>query len=331
MNYCNNELDIAYYEFLLDQVQEEQKIHEMLTISKYSHVLEGFDDEQVAIYEANIITAIIEFIKKIVDKIRQFFSKALGVVKNIKNNATDKKLYDAVAEKIKNISKEDSKKFSVQINHNIAEIEDNIKDTGDKIKESKKLFDDAQSLFALVLPAKVDLDRNEYQYFKFKNENERFDSLKARLHKLNSKLEEEKVKQPGVEFIDFAAITSILEECKQMDSEINKVEADLKQSDKDIVFYKNWSDKAIKMKINAEAANQCKTILAGISTYTMKVYKMHIDLYLLRNSLYKGALHKFVAFKPQSASNESVEFFDRLLESMMYNETEDGGVELCMS
>lgn len=326
INYNTNELDIAYYEFMIDQIQEDQKIHEMLTISKYSHILEGFDDKQIAIYENKVIDSIMDFIKKIIEKLSNFFNKAIDAIKKVKNNASDKQLYSACEKKIKSMEKEDAKKFHTQISYNIAEIEDEIKYVKSCILDSQKLFDQAKDLFEQALP---DPSKIISLYWKGEGIDRQVSAMKERVKEFSEKLNYNKEKEQGEEYIDYDAVLMILNECKAMDSEVNKAETDLKNTDKEIKFFRSWADNAVKRNINVEAAKDCRIILTDYSNCSIKLFKKYVSLYILKNNLYKGALRKFIAYKPQSASNESAEYFERLLESIMYEET--GGEELCMS
>lgn len=316
-NYDMNELDITYYESLLEMVQEEQKIHEMLNISKYSHVLEGFDQDQIAIYENKVIDIIMEAISGIIGKVLEHIQKVTSFIKGDKF-VPDNKLIAACEAKMKAMSTEDRDSFILKEVNPIPNI-----------NKTCQLLDDyylmSSALYIKMTESFTQFSNNENA----EKNSKLIEDINSLIENYKSKTKLDEIKIESFEKVDvsFNDIKVLINDHKKLKDTANTLNKNLSISEKNVDDSKKKIDDMMKSKKVKEDPNHLmnayRSTYAELSSFMMAAKRKHLELFTYSCRMEESILRKFVGFGTMSTSNESVEYFDKVLESMMYEETEE--------
>lgn len=101
-----NELDIIYYENSIDMIKENRKINEAIFGPKMEEFL-AISEAEISIYESKIIQSILNFFKKLFEKVVDFFTKIINFISDKTKFMPNKKLIAAVENKFKSTSREE--------------------------------------------------------------------------------------------------------------------------------------------------------------------------------------------------------------------------------
>ena len=173
-----NSLNIDYYNSMIDIVEENRKINEMIMAPKYMKLAES-SQEDISIYEGKVTNFIIESIKKIIDKVIEFFGKMVKLVSRKDMFTPNKKLMDASYQKLKTMSKEDISNFKLED----IDLSDSIEETIDEIHEE---FMEANNHLNTVINRIKDAYYNWNQEF----EDSKYIKIHDDIEILKSKLED---------------------------------------------------------------------------------------------------------------------------------------------
>ena len=235
-----NNMDIMYYEFMMDLETENQKIAESLFASNYVDLLveNGVDN---VIFEGNIINSIIEFIKGIFDKAVKFFKKIIDFItgKGSESNGNslkaNKVLIKKCEQKMKSMSSEDRYKFKL-------DKVDYTKEDDKFVKEFLNLSNGFEDLLDSVMQ---DLN-SALKRFSTNKSNEKFLKHKNNKDQLEKEKEVTKEKQENkkevAKDVNFNDIPNIIIGYKKADSEVNELEKLLTEKGKKMDNYKKQLD-----------------------------------------------------------------------------------------
>lgn len=107
-----NEITISYYDFAIESAIENRKIKEMLTGYNMARIVNENSGDDVLL-EANLIQTLVQFIKKIFDKVVQFFQKVINFFTGKDQFVQDRTLIRDCENKLKNMSREQTQNLSI--------------------------------------------------------------------------------------------------------------------------------------------------------------------------------------------------------------------------
>lgn len=109
----SNNVDIMYYDYMIESSIEDYKIMELLYSTKFNNLLNE-STEEIAIYEANVFKTIAESIHKIFEKVVEFIK---GLIEKITGNFFFKmntKLIEQCKERVKSITSNERNDIRVE-------------------------------------------------------------------------------------------------------------------------------------------------------------------------------------------------------------------------
>lgn len=292
----NNNLDIMYYEYMMEMSTENQKIIESLLTSKFVKLLnESSEDKETFIFEGNILESIIEFIKKIFDKIIGFFKKIIDFITGKNKNdefkfEVNKQLIEKCEKRIKEISAEDRDKFKLEkadtrkaVKDRLPKIEALFKEHDDFLKKSMEKIDNAlNKTFSFDL----------YEWHK----PEKMEADDKTLAELTN---QENIKKELTD-ITFTHIANIISEYKNGSESVDKFKNKLEEC---IKRYESYKKKAEKLKDRAAGEESEKTLtelknyIFSATALLIKAAKANINLEIYNYNSQEKILKKFIEFK----------------------------------
>lgn len=253
-----NELDILYYDIMIESVIEDRKIMDLSFGAKFAKQLltESWEVEDVAIYEAKVIDGVINAIKTIFDKIIEFLSKLHDVV--FKTFSPNQKLIKLCEEKIKSITIEERDSFILKsidftdsISNNIEPINKLIENTKTDLKEVMKNFD---TIFERYDEKNVDF------LYKVK------DNIEVANKELDILSNIENIKSSAND-VQYDNLRDILDSYKLSKQSISEYKEFVKDTEKKMKEYKKKVDTKMRNNIIERVA------MASLTTYKETIYE----------------------------------------------------------
>ncbi len=207
-----NNIDILYYQNTMDLIIENQKINNAIMSSKFTHFLNE-SQEELSLCEAKITESIANFFKNIFNKVIEFFKKLINFVSDIRNFTPDKKLISKIEDKIKSMSLEEKKEFSIEIKLNIVNKNDTYLDyllerSEDGISELEEIVYNIKDLaFKDILPENLEKEIEDFnttleeptkttlviKYNDLKEVISQYENMYARVKNLRSQLQADQI------------------------------------------------------------------------------------------------------------------------------------------
>ena len=294
-----NNVDILYYESMIDIVSENRKIMEFITGSNIEMKTIA-ESSQLAIYEANVIETIKNSIKEIFKKVIDFFR---GLFKKVTNGdffKVDEKLIKACNEKLKNMSSNDKNGFIVEGISIRGALIDRQKDVNQYIKECNE---DMNTLFQNTnWLSDQKMDQLKAAKENLQDESKSFDDITS--DKDTFKKQAKNVDIKTVEICLDPSLSSYADSKKVIEnlkSEISTVENSMKS-------YERKTEQFIEKNKNeytSESINLYRSVIYLYTNCMMKAYRALLSLIIAQFKNEEQILRAFMAYKPH---NESVEF-----------------------
>lgn len=251
------ELDILYYDMMMESVIEDRKIMELSFGAKFAKQLltESWEVEDVAIYEAKVIDSIVNAIKTIFDKVVEFLSKLHDVI--FKSFTPNQKLIKACEEKIKSITVEERDGFILKNIDFTDSIDDSVEPVFGSIKNIKEQLKEVMKNFNTIY------DRYEEGNIEF------LYKVKDEVEAANTELEEktsiENIKK-SVKDVKYDNLRDILDNYKAAKQTISDDKEFVKETEKTMKEYRKKVDTKMKNNIIERVA------MANLTTYKEVIY-----------------------------------------------------------
>ena len=319
----NTNVDIMYYEYMIDSAIEDQKIMELVYSSKFNSLLNE-STEEIAIYEATVFQTIIEAIEKVFQKVIDFVK---GLIEKITGKLIfkmDGKLVERCKEKIKSMTAQERDNVRItQINF-----------TDEAVKNSQWAHEQA-----------VKLDRylgfciegtNKFLNSKDKNENkvsdEQLDKLRAGIGGIYAEMDERsnvETMRKNAKSITFSGVRDMLDDYSKSDDTM----AELNKTFKPVIdqMKKNQSimnnhvklnrDTLIKRPHDQKQLLKYREIIALVSNTIIKMCKFRLNMAVLVCRNEESILRRFLSgdsadsmvnqnYKALPARESADEYFD---------------------
>lgn len=283
-----NTISIDYYSLMLELTQENQKINESIFGSKVMNILnESRSSDELAIYEANIISSIIEFMKKIFDKVIEFFTNIINrIFKKEIGIKVDNKLIKACEEKIKSISNEDRINFKLEKANADKPCYTRITDANAIMKDYSERLKPAMDSVNDTIKTGYGFIFNTFNAEEIKNNNE----------VLDNSLDKEKIKEE-CEDIKFSDISGIISDYKNAEAETDKLRKEFENINKDMKRNKRKIEKIRPASSeNKDIINNIKNSLISVTNIIAKSAKTALNLTVIKYRSKESILRKFVSF-----------------------------------
>lgn len=290
-----NEISISYYENMIDLINENQKINEEIMTPKFMKYFTE-SKEEITIYENKVTDSILKFLQKIFDKVIEFFKKIINFISDIKNFTPNKKLITSVEDKIKYMSKEEKDDFSIEIELNyinknnqyldylIERSENGLTYLEDIVYNIKDLmYKDTQS-------SELDKELDSYDL-------EIKESTKSKL------------------IIKYNDLKEVISQYENMYSRVRSLRKQLQADQMNINNYKKTIDSLVKRNDNIEnndILNKYKEIAIKICNFTMKVNNDIIKEMTYSFKVYESILKSLIS------NNNEVYNFSSFDEKIFY-------------
>lgn len=308
-----SELDIVYYESMIGLIQENQKINEMIMAPKFALLTESQED--ILVCEGKVIDFIFTSIKKIFDKVVEFFGKIMKIFSRKDVFIADKKLLSAFTEKLKRMTSEDASNFIMKD----IDVSDSIEDAvtviyKDFVSANEYLYRVVNGVRSILYdePLKIDI---ESEYEKIQKDIETF-----------SKRLEENSDTKKMSKIDITNdnLYDVFVDYKNFYAEMADTKSNMKNSQNSMKEYRNMIDTVIKHDIvenvDSNILQKLRDAIYLITGYMMNCNKVLLNLKVEQFKNDEFILRKFITMP--LINNESAIYFDIISESITYTEYE---------
>lgn len=298
------ELDILYYDSMIESVSENRRIMEMITGSEMACTLlrESGDTAELALLEQNIFKTIWEGIKKIIQKVIDYISTTIQIIKDRKVFKPKNKLVDAVKDKIKNISQADKSEFKLSE----ANISDELFGNIGKMQQAKNRVQ-------LVLNQAIGKTNDFIKIGKlwkghykddpiFKQSEEMSDKLAITIHNLS---DEEYIKEKAKD-VDYNDLTKLFDQYQKSESTSEELVKDFKETmnvmrknQKAMDSHVNNNKYEIVFKYDNEELKIFRKMIYSLTSLMNSMVKFNVDMSLKAFRNQEAILRKFVEFKAE--------------------------------
>ncbi len=293
-----NDIDIMYYEYMIDRTIEDREIMELCIGSDLSKKLlsESENSEELAIYEANVITNIFDAIKKIFQKVIEYIKNLIENITGKKFFRVNKKLVESVNNKIKSMSSEDKDNFNL-LNIDITE----------KLKENI-IWGNTQHNKAIYYFNYIITETNKFlnkPYLRGEGfSQDQFNKVKSTMNDLDKELKDLSSKEEmrkDAKDIKFKDITKILddykssdEEVKKLNTQFNEIIKNMKNNQRTMNNHVNLNRADIIRKYDQAQLKDFRELIYIISNYIIKLSRFRMSMHILVYKNEEAILRKFV-------------------------------------
>lgn len=304
-----NELDILYYESLIDLEIENQKINEALMEPRFMRLFTEANDE-IALCENKVLHSLGAFLERILNKVIEFFTNIINFISDKMRFTPNPKLIKMVENRIKNMDDKD-KNFAVKYTYKAYKtewVEDDIENfTGfiNYISTIEDFIDDKTKLLGRISGEIYGVKFDNIGYMKDLG----YDYV---LNKDNMK---------DIEMtIGYIDIKRLLKEYESFSNNISIVRNKMKQDQLKVNNAKKIINKAITRfsnETNSESLSDIKNVIYTISHIIMTTNKELIRAYQFEYKMIIKSLITFVKKREGYIDKYEFEddFFDDLEES----------------
>ena len=312
-----NNIDILYYDYMAEMVSENRKIMEF-TIGSSIEMKSIMESSDLVIYEGKVIDTIVNSIKEIFKKVIEFFRNLFKKVTSEEMFKPDEKLIKACNEKLKNMSKEDKDNFFVE----------GISIRGELIYRQDKVNDmieGANREIEVLYKRSGTLSDKDFE--EINDQKNVMDEFSKELDEnINYVMNKEEMMKNAKD-IDIITVELCLDPSRSTYANskqtLEKAKSVCNDMEKRMKKYEQDTDKFIKRARNemkTEVLNDYRSTIYLYTSAIMKLNRTLISLAIMQFKNEEQILRKFIAYNPSSSKQESVTYFDRLLESFIYDE-----------
>ncbi len=282
------DIDISYYNTMIDMMEENKKINEEIFGSKYMQCLTE-SNKLYAIYESKITDSILNFFKKIFDKVIEFFKKLVSVISDIKNFSVNKKLLSEVENRLKNMSADEKKSISLDIELNTINKNDQYLDyLLDKSEDGIKYLEEIVYNIKDLMYKDISVE-----------------DIESELEKYDVELEEPTKSKLVIKYND---LKEVISQYENMYTRVRSLRKQLQADQMNMNNYKKTIDSLIKRnttKDNSAALNKYKELVTKICSGIIKINKEIIKEMQYSFRVYEKVL-RFLAPEKDSKNNENI-------------------------
>lgn len=267
-----NSIDILYYDNMIDLVNENHKINKAIMDSKFTHYFTE-SQEELSLCEAKVTESIANFFKAIFDKVIEFFKKLINVVSDIKNFTPNKKLISQSEDKLKSMSQDEKKEFSIKVKLNLLN-DDQYLDY--LLERSEKAISDLEEIVYNIkdLAYKDTLPEN----------------LEKELEDFDTELKEPTKTEVTIKYI---GLKEIISQYENMYSRVKTLRSQLQADQNSMNNYKKTIENMIRKNTNNDynnILNKYREITLKICNIIMRVNKEIINEMMYSFKLYEEVL-----------------------------------------
>ncbi len=291
-----NTIDLMYYEFMIDLVSENRKINEAVMAPKFMKLYVNEGADEISICEAKAIQTVMEFIKKIFDKVIEYCKKMIEFITVKFPYKPKKQLIEACDNKLKNATEEE-KNFKLE-----------------KVDFTDKTIDNINYIQDMAAKIKNELSK-VMEDFKFAVTRENFDinklnTIKEETKDFTMQLDErsntENLKKDAKD-VTFGSISEILDDYKDSESFVKDFKDSVSNVSKMMNNYKKAVNKVSLLtkrseKFDQHISNFKDAILSG-TTFINRCMKDTLNLILFDYRNQEYILKKFVSGKSEVAES----------------------------
>lgn len=288
-------MDILYYDLLIENAQEERKINELIMIPSFAkYVCESSDE--IAIMESNVLKNIGEAIKRLFQRVIEFFTKILNKIMNKEICKPKTELVEKVKERMKSFTDADRRQFSVKN----ADISGHVKKCVDlHTLLYQKSFPVLNEYIQKFNKYVQDFNKTDASYFG--NALESIANINEQLDKV---ADPEDIKKRGVD-VSFGDISEILKNYEMGTAITTTLRDELKASTKDMKLYQTqmttWLiNSTSNSKLSTSEVGNYRNIINGMTNFVIKLQKFKLNLAILLFNNQEAILRKFVMFNGET-------------------------------
>lgn len=305
------DLDILYYDYMIESVAENRKIMELIASS--SSILEN--SNELMIYEGKMIENIVNAIKEIFQKVIDFVRDIIKKITGNKVFTPNEKLIKACNEKLKNMSKDEKDNFIIKGISLRGKLIGYVDWANDSLDDMYDLLD------------KITDECNNFTNGKTTNgpsfNKKIVDDCLSEIEKKENREELKKdAKDADIITIQFCLDPSRATYANSKNATTNainysnKVQKEMKDMQRTMDQKVNASK---NNELNTQTMNEYRTAIYSITNCIMKLFKFTLNMSILQFKNEEAILRKFISM-PSSAKQESAAYFEGALESIIYDE-----------
>lgn len=292
-----NNIDIIYYETVMDLVEENRKITDSLFNIKFANHF--ITESEIGIFESSIIESITKFINEVLAKVINFIKKVYEKITSKKIFHPNKQLIDAVKVKIKALNNDERKSFYLEkINNN---------------EYINQQYDICEKAYNTTNENLKDIIHTINEFILYGKQHDPSDYNKVKLNVKNADKEldnivDDKYIKSNLSNVDYNKLRDILDEYEKSDKTTKKLSDTLKKTTKDMKEHQRMMDiNVINNKFDLSTSSRRDTkeyslardIIYDATNLIIKIQKSMIDLMILKFKNQQTILYQFIKFGPE--------------------------------
>lgn len=297
------ELDILYYDSMIESVCENRRIMEMVTGSEMACTLlrEGSGTSaEIAVLEQNIFKTIWEAIKKLIQKVIDYITTTIQIIKDRKVFKPKNKLIDAVKDKIKNISQAEKSQFKIDN----ANISDELFSNIGKMNQAKnrvqhvlnQAIDKTNSFLKVGKIVKGQFKNDPF----FKQSEDMTDKLAITISDL-SDTEYIKEKAKNVDYNDLVKLFDQYQKAEKTSDELvqdfKETMKSMRKNQKAMDSYVSNNKYEVVFRYDNEELQVFRKMIYSLTALMNSMVKFNVDMSLKAFRNQEAILRQFVEFK----------------------------------